>query len=72
MALEVSRDLQTFEKTLSYAGDFYLEYLLEAHKSITVESLVTDAHAMQKRLNRSQDVVLYLDHNISSLFEFFS
>jgi integrase len=55
MALEVSRDLRPFNKTLRDAGDFLLKYLREAHKSITVEALVTEALAMQKRLNRSQD-----------------
>jgi integrase len=55
MALEVSRDLQPFGKSLRDAGDFFLKYLREAHKSITVEALVTEALAMQKRINRSQD-----------------
>src|ERR1700693_2417752 len=39
MALEVSRDLEPFGKTLRDAGDFYLKYLREANKSITVEAL---------------------------------
>ena len=55
MALEVSRDLQPFGKSLRDAGDFYLKYLGEAHKSVTVEALKIEYLAMQKRLGRSRD-----------------
>lgn len=55
MALEVSKHLEPFGKTLRDAGDFFLRYLREAHKSITVEALKTEFIALQKRLNRSPD-----------------
>jgi integrase len=55
MALEVTRDLEPFGKTLRDAGDFYLKYLREAHKSISVEALVSEVLAMQKRMKRSPE-----------------
>ena len=55
MALDVSRELQPFGKTLRDAGDFYLKYLRDANKSITVEELKIEFLTMQKQKNRSLD-----------------
>ncbi len=55
MALEAARDLWAFGKSLRDAADFYLKYLNESQKSITVEALVTEFLAMQRRLKRSVD-----------------
>src|SRR5258708_25109483 len=48
-ALEVARDLKPFGKTLRDAGTFYLRYLREAQKSVTVSELVADFLADQRK-----------------------
>lgn len=55
MALEVSKDLERYGKTLRDAGDFYLKYLRESEKSITVEELTDEFLAMQRRAKRSSE-----------------
>jgi len=53
MALECTSELQSFGKTIRDATDFYLKYLRDALRSITVGALVDEHLAEQVRLKRS-------------------
>src|SRR5258708_23989746 len=53
MALDCAGDLQPFGKTIRDATDFYLKYLREALRSVTVGALVDEYLAKQGRLKRS-------------------
>jgi len=53
MALECTSELQSFGKTIRDATDFYLKYLRDALRSITVGALVDEYLAEQVRLKRS-------------------
>jgi integrase len=53
MALDCAGDLQPFGKTIRDATDFYLKYLTEALKSVTVGALVDEYLATQRKLERS-------------------
>jgi integrase len=54
MALECAGELQSFGKTIRDATDFYVKYLREALRSVTVGALIDDYLATQDRLRRSQ------------------
>jgi hypothetical protein len=53
MAQEVAKELEPFGKTIRDAGAFYLRYLREAQRSITVLALVEEFLFTRKRLKRS-------------------
>jgi hypothetical protein len=53
MAQEVAKELEPFGKTIRDAGAFYLKYLREAEKSITVSALVDEFLSTRKRLKHS-------------------
>ena len=54
MALECAQELQPFGKTLKQATEFYVRYLRDAQRSISVSALIEEFMATQNRLNRSQ------------------
>jgi integrase len=54
MALECSQKLKPLGKTLDDATEFYIKYLGDAERSISVSALIDEYLAGQQRLNRSQ------------------
>jgi integrase len=54
MALECAQELKPLGKTLNDATQFYVRYLRDAERSISVCALVEEFMAAQNRLNRSQ------------------
>jgi integrase len=54
MALECAQELQPFGKTLNDATQFYVRYLRDAERSISVSALIEEFISAQIRLNRSQ------------------
>jgi integrase len=54
MALECSEDLKPLGATLRDATDFYVEYLREAQKSVSVSTLATEYLASVENLKRSR------------------
>jgi hypothetical protein len=54
VALEYSEKLKPFGKTIQDACEFYLRYLRDAQRSISVSDLIAEYLATQVRLKRSQ------------------
>ncbi len=54
MALECAQELKPLGKTLKDATEFYIEYLRDAERSISVSALIDEYLTGQQRLNRSQ------------------
>jgi integrase len=54
IALGCDQELKRFGKTLKDATDFYVRYLRDAERSISVSALIAEYLAGQQRLNRSQ------------------
>ena len=54
LALECEQELKPFGKTLKDATSFYVRYLRDAERSISVSALIDEFLVNQERLNRSQ------------------
>jgi integrase len=64
MALECAQELKPFGKTLADATQFYVRYLRDAARSISVCALIEEFMTAQKRLNRSQSHLYDLRHRL--------
>jgi integrase len=71
MALECSGELQPFGKTIRDATNFYLKYLRDALRSVTVGALVDDYLATQRRLERSATHIQDLNQRLGRFKEDF-
>ncbi len=71
MALECSGELQSFGKTIRDATNFYLKYLRDALRSVTVGALVDDYLATQRRLERSATHIQDLNQRLGRFKEDF-
>jgi integrase len=71
MALECSQKLNLLGKTLDDATEFYIHYLGDAERSISVSALIDEYLAGQHRLNRSQAHIYDLRQRLSRFKETF-
>jgi integrase len=71
MALECAQELKPLGKTLKDATVFYIEYLRDAERSISVSSLIDEYLAGQQRLNRSQAHIYDLRQRLGRFKETF-
>jgi integrase len=71
MALECAQELKPLGKTLKDATQFYIEYLRDAERSISVSALIDEYLAGQQRLNRSQAHIYDLRQRLSRFKETF-
>jgi integrase len=72
MALECAVELKPFAKTIRDATDFYLKYLREALRSVTVGALVDEYLAKQHTLKRSTTHIQDLTQRLNRFKEDFS
>lgn len=70
-ALEYSEKLKPFGKTIQDACEFYLKYLRDAQRSISVSELIEEYLATQVRLNRSQTHLYDLRYRLGRFKEDF-
>ena len=71
MALECAQELKPLGKTLKDAAEFYIEYLRDAERSISVSALIDEYLAGQQRLNRSKAHIQDLRQRLSRFKETF-
>jgi integrase len=70
-ALECEQKLAPFGKTIQDATEFYVHYLQQALRSISVSELIEDYLAIQKRLKRSQPHIKDLQQRLGRFKEDF-
>jgi integrase len=71
MALECAQELKPLGKTLKDATEFYVEYLRDAERSISVSALIDEYLAGQQRLKRSQTHIYDLRQRLGRFKETF-
>jgi integrase len=71
MALECAHDLQPFGKTIRDATDFYVKFLRESLRSVSVGALIDDYLAAQRRLKRSAAHIQDLNQRLGRFKEDF-
>jgi integrase len=71
MALECAQELKPLGKTLKDATEFYIEYLRDAERSISVSALIDEYLVGQQRLNRSQAHIYDLQQRLGRFKETF-
>jgi integrase len=71
MARDAAKELEPFGKTIRDATEFYLKYLREAQKSVSVEELVNEFLATQKRSKHSKLHVRDLERRLGRFCEAF-
>jgi integrase len=71
MALECAGELQSFGKTIRDATDFYVKFLRESLRSVSVGALIDDYLAAQRRLKRSETHIQDLNQRLGRFKEDF-
>jgi integrase len=71
MALESADKLKPFGKTIVDATDFYVKFLRDAERSISVSNLIEEYLAAQKRLKRSETHMSDLNQRLGRFKETF-
>jgi integrase len=71
MAIECAGELQSFGKTIRDATDFYVKFLRESLRSVSVGALIDDYLAAQSRLKRSATHIQDLSQRLGRFKENF-